>query len=280
MSSQLAAEISALRSQLSRSHQEKESLFQKTREIQQQLREKILNLKQRQQKSSESRGNITAAKKSRDVANQEVQQLVQQIKSLQESRKALLAKHPSPLPATKILHHIEALELKVETEALTPEQESKMMKKLHELKKQYGSQKELLETFAQIRQLSRSIAEKRAIANQHHQQFLAAITERNSPEFLQQSKEILGLRKLHEASYQKFLEAKHLHATTLKQLKEKSAALLAARNTLAARRQQALQEKQQQLASLLKEKEKAVEEKLRTKKQLTNEDLWVFQRSK
>jgi len=283
MNSSLSTEIAALRKQVMQCHQEKESWFQKAQALQHQLKEKILSLKDQQQSSKHLHQQAAATKKSRDAANQEVKLLVQQIKTFQESRKALLAKQDAKqdrkLAASNILHQIESLELKVETEALTSKQESRMMKRIHELKKQHSNQKELLEIFSQINQLSKAIAEKRKVATHHHEQLLAALKEKKSPAFLQHSREILGLRKQQEESFQKFLEAKQHHATLLQQLKEKSAALQAEQSQFRLQKQQALQKKQQALAALLREKEKAVEEKLRTKKKLTNEDLLVFQHS-
>lgn len=278
MNNPLATEIAALRSQLSRYHQEKESWFQKAQALQQQLKERIHNLKQQLQDSRESTHQIAALRKSRDAANQEVKLLVQKIKTLRESRKALLSKHPSKFAASCILHHMESLELKVETEALTPEQETRMMKKIHALKKQYGSQKEILATFSQIKLLSKAIAEKRKIANQHHGQLQAAIAEKNSPAFLQQSKEILELRSQQEATFQKFIAAKQKSLALNRQLKEKFSLLNAERKVLAENKKLHEFRKRQRNEDILKEKEREVEEKLRTKKHLTHEDLLVFQK--
>ena len=127
MQNDLKKEISELRNQLNLLNEEKEKWYKEQHNLKNTLQEEIRKIKVIKNTADKSGLEFKDFKKARDLENQNVKNLITKIKELREKRVLLLKKYNIKEPE-KVHSQIEQLEKKIETEALSPDQEKKMMK--------------------------------------------------------------------------------------------------------------------------------------------------------
>jgi len=273
-------EIQELKSELSSLNKEKEFYFQEKEKLKKELKSKIDDLNQKKRISISSGDKIRNAKNSRNTINDEVKKLILEAKQLNEKKNVMLSKIPGNEDPGRIAKQIKDLDFKIQTDVLSISQEKQVMKKIKDLKKLYGSQKDASLLLKEMRNLSQKITERRNKADNFHQQLTKLVSEKQElSSIIESSKELMILRGKQEEAFKKFIELKSKAAEKNKQLHEKFLLMDKERNQQFSNKKQQEQKRHQYQESLLRAKEKAVEEKLKKRKRLTNEDLLVFQRS-
>ncbi|HLC57815.1 MAG TPA: hypothetical protein VJH95_04540 [Candidatus Nanoarchaeia archaeon] len=276
----LHQEIQELHQQLAQLSKAKELYFSQQAELKKQLASGISGIKQQQKASLTSQQEIRNLRTSRDSLNQEVKHLIAQIKELNTKKQALFSKlqvKEDPKRTLKLIHDID---FKIQTEVLSAEKEKGLMKKIKDLKKAYGSQQEIVGLLNEISNMSGKINEKRKTADEVHKKLQNILaTRQNLSSLIASSKGLLELRTRQQAAFNHFISAKSKFSELNKQLKEKLSLLHAEQKLLTAKSHQKLADRQRSQEALLQAKEKQVEEKLKNKKRLTNDDLLIFQRS-
>lgn len=293
-------EIAELRSQLDSVNKKKEEAFKNKEDLKKQLSELIKKVKGVGAEKKKEGTGINSLKKQRDQHNNNVKTLITEIKALNSEKSKFPGKDTASKDFMHLKKEIEILEFKVEHEALSPSDEKKVMKKIKELKKYYDSAGESIAVIERINELSRKIEEEKKLADNFHNQLVEAQKGTMSFGALREvSKEIMAMRSKQEAEFANFIKLKQEFKELSEKLKQK---LVQSgykpkqekhhdkkphphsqynRKKQQNPRQHVHQEvdsrKKQEQAKILQEKTKEVEEKLRTRKKLTTEDLLILQ---
>ncbi|MBU1203935.1 MAG: hypothetical protein KKG60_02610 [Nanoarchaeota archaeon] len=271
-------EIKELKLRLNSINKKKEEAFSKSQGTKKQLLELIRKIRGIKSEKEGVNVALEKLKEDRDKHNKQVKQLISDIKKLNQEKKNFPRGAGFEKDFSKIKKTIDALELKIETEALSPEEEKKTMKKMKGLKKEYGSAGETILLVETANQLSKKIEEEKQLADKSHNELVSKRKgSKDYSEFKEISKEITGLRLKQEKEFQGFLGFKKESQAISKELKEKIGRL-----TDIKKRERDLSKKREIRKKLnnqkiLKEKTRQVEEKFKIKKKLTTEDLIILQ---
>lgn len=271
-------DISILRMNLEKKYQEKESWFQKKEALRKEVLQSITEIKTIKKALDQAKTIQNQLKAQRDIHNQQTKALIVQIKPLQEEKKTQKKQNPW-ISIHRIQQTIERLDTKIETEVMEFEKEKQLMTKIKKLKKQLDEQLIALEGRQQYYQLSKEIREVKKKADDFHNQLHEAREKERQQfeEFIALTKKITGLKRQQEDAYQHFLALKQEYSTLAKDVKGK---FQEKRRISAQRKEERLRaekQRQQRTQRLLEEKSKDIEEKLKSKKKLTTEDLIAFQ---
>ena len=153
------------------------------------------------------------------------------------------------------------------------------MKNIKELKKDYDKVSILEESNKKLKDASDEIRKMKKEANEAHKlvQEKAKQSQLSHEEILKTSAEIDKIKIEEGGAFKKFSELKKNFNATNFQLKEKLKVMNDVKNALDRISSDKREKRRQEEESFLKSKEDAVNEKIRKKQKLTNEDLLVFQ---
>lgn len=304
----LEKEIINLKSQLDSINKKKEEAFKNKEDLKKQLSELIKKVRGVTSQNKKEGVNVQQLKKQRDQHNSNVKRLIAEIKTLGGGKRSDV----NAYDFMRLKKDLEALEFKVEHEALSPSDEKKTMKKIKELKKHYDAQNEFMKSADRSHELSKKIEEEKKLADQFHNQLMAAKGDTMDYNKLKTvSHEILDMRSKQEAEFANFIRLKQEFKEISEQLKQKLA--IAGRRPLSLRSfpkdseadhkhgehrhserprynrnkkknnfhensaSKASDEKKKEQMKIIQEKAKEVEEKLKSGQKLTTEDLLILQ---
>ncbi|MBI1969995.1 hypothetical protein HYS48_04845 [Candidatus Woesearchaeota archaeon] len=275
----LQQEVAVLRKRLNALNAEKESWFRQT--------------KQHEKSMKELQEKFRVAKRQRDVLTQEVKKLkeergkviqeirvkIAQVKKLEGEKITLRKEQDVRWNSGQLKAQMDRLEMKLETEAMPFDKEQKIMKEIKEKKKLLGEMKGILEGIEQERKGEKEIREgkRKAYAIHANIQEKARQSQEQHEKLVQYDKEMQETQQKQEETYQQYSKGKREFQEVNAQLQEKLA-LLAKWNMVAEEeREKRIQEKQRRIENILKEKERAVHEKMARGEKLTTEDLLALQ---
>lgn len=273
-------EISKLKSALNELDKEKESWYEKKENYSKKIKDFIQKIRDNKAKRDSLTQEVKQHKHRRDDTNKHIPQEFDELKSLRKSKTSIaksLDLHDSP---SKILHTIEKLEFKIETEALSFNKEQSVMKKIKELKKLYSDSSEILDIDKKIRNTLESVKKGKTGANELHRliQEKAKQSQVLHEGILKMSAEIDKLKVDEENAFKKFVEFKQKFNETNAQLKEKLGSMKAVKEQLDKIFADKKERKRAEQELFLKTKEEEVNQKIKLGKKLTTEDLLVFQK--
>lgn len=273
-------EVSNLRNHLNEFDKEKESWFGKKEELYKKIKESIRIIKDSKAKRDNLTKEVKDLKPKRDGINKEIASKSAELDKLKKERDFIsksLGIRGSP---SGIKEQIEKLEFKIETDTVSFEKEKELMKKINELKKEYGRLSVLEESNKKIREALDILRRMKKEANDAHRlvQEKAKQSQSLHEEILKMSAEIDRMKAEEEEAFRKFSELKKNFNDANAQLKEKLGSMHNVKNELDKISSDKKEKRKQEVASFLKSKEEEVNEKIRKKQKLTNEDLLVFQK--
>ena len=279
MQNDLKKEISELRNQLNLLNEEKEKWYKEQHNLKNTLQEEIRKIKVIKNTADKSGLEFKDFKKARDLENQNVKNLITKIKELREKRVLLLKKYNIKEPE-KVHSQIEQLEKKIETEALSPDQEKKMMKQINSLKKMFGKDSELENVIQEIKKNSSKLNDVKKKADELHKKLQDTQKERGYHGFKEASKHITELKLKQQEAYHKFLDAKKKFLEIDEAIKSKLKLLNTERKSEHVKRD--VEKKKFETMNIAKIHQLAqkVEEKIKKKQKITTEDLLAFQAQK
>jgi len=279
MQNDLKKEISELRNQLNLLNEEKEKWYKEQHNLKNTLQEEIKKIKVIKNTADKSGLEFKDFKKARDLENQNVKSLINKIKELREKRVLLLKKYNIKEPE-KVHSQIEQLEKKIETEALSPDQEKKMMKQINSLKKMFGKDSELENVIQEIKKNSSKLNDVKKKADELHKKLQDTQKERGYHGFKEASKHITELKLKQQEAYHKFLDAKKKFLEIDEAIKSKLKLLNTERKSEHVKRD--VEKKKFETMNIAKIHQLAqkVEEKIKKKQKITTEDLLAFQAQK
>lgn len=177
-----------------------------------------------------------------------------------------------------IKEQIRLLETKIETEVMSLDKEKGLMKKIKKLKENFGKSSELVKLLDEIRLISNELGDKKKKADESHNKLQALYKEdKDFSLFLELSKQINSLRQEGHLAFDKFKFLKQEFLNLNNQLKEKLNSIRSVKGKLSNDDLEIRNVKKEEQAKKLEELTRQVEEKLKTKKKLTRDDLLVFQ---
>ena len=223
---------------------------------------------------------VRKSKKERDDLNAKIKTLIEEIKKLNSNKSSFVKEHSIKEDPKKIRENIDALEFKIETEALSFEKEKQMMKLIHEKQKLLKEAKGLTEVVDNISKLSREIDDLKKKAKEKHDamQKHAKDSQDHHEKMINLSEGLKNRNEKDKETYDKVVEYQakvdtvnaelEKHLLVLKQATEKYMKVVNKKKA----------DKKKKIEEVLKEKDEAVEEKIKKGKKLTTQDLLVFQR--
>ncbi|MBS3114776.1 hypothetical protein J4448_06780 [Candidatus Woesearchaeota archaeon] len=273
-------EVSKLRNALNELDREKEQWFGKKDEISKKIKESIQKIKEGKTKRDYFTQEVKELKPKRNSINKEITAKLKEFDNLKKEKISLAKSLDIKETPSKIKQHIEKLEFKIETEAISFEKEKELMKKIKGLKKLYGESSIIEEVNKKMRNISDEIKKMRKEANESHKsiQEKARQSQIMHEEILKISAEIDKIKVDEEYAFRKFSEFKKKFNGVNEQLKEK----LKEMNHVKEQLDKISTEKKEKIRLeqelFLKSKEDAVNEKIKRREKLTTEDLLVFQK--
>src|SRR3989338_1487703 len=216
-------EVSKLRNALNELDREKEQWFGKKDEISKKIKESIQKIKEGKTKRDYFTQEVKELKPKRNSINKEITAKLKEFDNLKKEKISLAKSLDIKETPSKIKQHIEKLEFKIETEAISFEKEKELMKKIKGLKKLYGESSIIEEVNKKMRNISDEIKKMRKEANESHKsiQEKARQSQIMHEEILKISAEIDKIKVDEEYAFRKFSEFKKKFNGVNEQLKEK-----------------------------------------------------------
>jgi len=267
----IKSEIYNLRTKLNELNKEKEIWYSKKESLKNEIKESVKNIKNIKNISDNTTKTINEYKNGRDNYNRKIKELIKEIKKLYEEKKEIFSKLKIKDPI-RIKRDIERLEESIEIEAFSFDKETKIMKKIKDLKKIYQESSQATELLDKIDNISKEIDNTRNKAEEYHKKLIDSIkgNRESFNSFMELSKRISNLNKLQQDAFEKFIGYKKEFAKANNMLKEKLLESRVIQNKL-------IVEKEEEKKSLQERQRDIVEQKIKAKKKITTEDLLAFQ---
>lgn len=277
----LKNDINDLRKNLNHIDKQKETFFDKKEEYGNEIRRLIKKIKKDKAKRDELTKKVKEDKKKRDALNKEIKDKISKIKNLKKEE-GLIANNSKTESPSKIKEAIEKLELSIETEAMSFENEKKVMKRIKGLKKRFNEAKIINDMLDNFKKISWDIDEYKKNADDIHLriQNRAKESQKLHESLVASSKEVDKLEVEEEKTFGKVVEFKKKFNAVNNLLKEKLTKMGELMGKLESFKLKKEEEKKLKDEFFIKNKEARIEEKIKKGEKLTTEDLLVFQSAK
>jgi len=274
------SEVRDLRNKINNLDRKKEELYREKRKISSDIHSRIKVAKD----SRDRRNNLTEAvkttKHSKEELEAKIKSLEEETKNLKDEKRKLLEKIGVEDPIM-LKKNIKKLEFKIETEGLTFEKEKELMKVLSKMKKQLDSTKAVDEMERKLGPKFRELRELREMAEMSKKivQVSAKESQKHHVELIESSKEIDELKKKEDDFDSEGTKYKAEIATLNTELDGKLAKIDELRKILGENNVKLREDVERSNHEILKQKDHEVQEKIKTGKKLTTEDLLILQRT-
>jgi uncharacterized coiled-coil DUF342 family protein len=268
-------EVNELRRVLNSLDSQKENHFKKRSAIQEQITSKIREIKALKDKRDGQTVQVKQLKVQRDSLNEDI---TKDVSSLKLTRKETPQEEKRESPSF-LLMQIKKLEQRMETSVMSFEKEKVLMKEIKTIKKKYLELKAKDEQYTNVKELSKTLQDKKRHADDVHQQIQdhARQSQQFHEQLLVLSKEVDTLKVQEEEEHKKFMELKDQFNEKNNQLKELLEKLNGLKTELDKHNVKTKEERKNQEMEFLKKKDAEVQEKLKKKKKLTTEDILILQ---
>lgn len=273
----LKREFSEIRNELKRTSAEKEKWFNKKEELKKEINELIREVKRIKNESDSRNIKLGELKKQRDEHNQKVKKLIEDIKKVTNEKKSVLDKLGIKSDPSHIQRKINELEQRVEHET-SFKKEQKFMEEIKRLKKTHYESCEAKKYSDAAENIEKEIKDVKAKADEFHRKLKELTKNASYKEFMKISKKITRLKRVQEDAFRRFIEFKNKFLDVQKKLKEKQKEIIPVREKMHSDREFRKKERNERENRILEQKEREVEEKLRSKRRLTTEDLIALQK--
>ncbi len=269
-------DIAQLREKLNEIHKNKEECFNKKERLKKEINELIRKIKEIKAEKDQKNIELQTLKEQRDKHNDAVHTLLNKIKSLNNEKSKVFKKYNIKMDPTKIQEKINELEKRVEIE-VNFEKEKKLMEEIKKLKKEYGESTEVIQIAKKANELEKEVREVKKRADEFHRKIQEITKDTNYEVFMELSNRITSLRKEQEEAFQKFIVHKTEFSRVNHELKNLFEEFQVLRLVFSKDREAKKIDQQERENKIIDEKIKKVEEKLKTKKRITTEDLIALQ---
>lgn len=270
------SEVSNLKSQLKEINQKKEYWFTRKEDLKKDINSLIAKIKEIRSQKDIRKKEVDELKAQRDKYNSVVQELISKIKNLNDEKAKAFKDYNVKIEPSKIQEKINQLEKKVEIET-NFEREKKLMDEIRKLKKVYDETSGVFKIVFEASKLYKEIKDARKKANEFHRKVQESARDPSYAIFAELSKKITETKTFQEQAFQTFIDYKNKYYTANEDLKKQLDTLEMLNRVLNKNREVKKIQETERNKRILNEKTRIVEEKFRSKKKLTTEDLLVFQ---
>lgn len=275
--------IIGLRSKLNELGSQKEHWYRQRGAIYKEIHDKALQLNDSKNKRDELTSTAKTTKEQRDTLNKKITEKIAELKQVEAEKEEVMKEHnikgsPAVSPAI-IKKEIERLEFYLETSVMSFEREKELMKKINELKKRYKETSKVSAVWKKMRMMADEIGQMKKEADLFYRKLRveAGQSHEKHETLIETSKMIMDLRKKKYEAEMNFVEFKKQFKGVNAILKEEFKQLNEISEKLGTDKDEARKIKKANVKRTLEEKKKAVDEKLKTGKKLTTEDILAFQ---
>lgn len=274
----LRKEVNHSRNGLNKIDTDKESWFNKKKELSGTIREKIESIKENKKKRDSLTKNVKELKKKRDAFNQEIRKKISELVKLKDEVKNLTKKSRIKDPHM-IKGEIDRIEVKLETEAMPFEKEKEMTKKLKLMKKSIAEASETFIILDKIKKSNLEINSVKKNSNVAHSEIqkLARESQGLHEGIIKNSKEINNLEIKEGEAFKNFLDFKKKFNTINGGLEEKLSQMNKVRGKINKFKLEEDEKRKLEEGMIIKSKEHEIEEKIKTGKKITTDDFLAFQ---
>lgn len=279
---EVRSDIDSLKRQLNDINIEKEKFYNEKKEVSKKIVSLIQKIKESKKTRDEKTSTVGEDKKKRLELNKEIKENIEKIKELNKQKVEIQGKNNITSNPIKIKKEIEALEMKIETEPMSFNNEKKLMKRLNSLKKEYKGVAVVSDVLKDISILSKKIDDLKKKANSIHKQIQikANASQESHEDMLSISKRIDELRIKEKELNDKFLEKKKEYNEINSILKGKLNIINEHADVLKEKKKKSQEKQKKEKEKELNKKSVEVEEKIKKKEKLTTEDLLMWQAKK
>ncbi len=268
--------LAQLRGQLKDITAKKEFWFEKKEALKKEIKDHVQQFRNYKETADKRRIELKELKVQRDKENADVKGLIGTIKHLNKQKYKAIKKYNIKIDPTRLLDRINDLEKKVEIET-NFNHEKKLMEEIKKLKKAYEESSEVVALAEQAKQIDTQIKATRKKADEFHTRICALTKDTDYTLFMHLSQQITELKKTQEEAFQIFIEHKNLYLKVTNDLNEQLKVLDTINDQLHKDREYIKGIHDSRRKELAKERSQQVEEKIKSKKRLTTEDILAFQ---
>ncbi len=276
---ELSNQIKALRKRLHELNDFKEKLFDQRNTVGKQISELIKNVKGIRSERDNLTSEVKMSKEEREKLNNDIKAKTLELKKLTEERNAANDKAGLKEDPRFLKRELERLNYKIETEAMSFDKETKLMKVIKDLKKKVDAAKGGMLLSDKVRNLSRQLDEMRFIAQSAHSkvQTAASASQEKHSGMMEVSHKIDDLKTQEDTLNQQITEKKAEMKPIGDELDAKSALLNEINDKLGVAREEGKKHKEESDKKKIFDKATEVRAKLMRGEKLTTEDILVLQ---
>jgi len=271
-------DINIINKNLNLKNYEKESHFKNKKNLSEDIRTKITNIKENKQKRDALTKKVKELKEKRDKFNQEIKRPISELIKLKNNIKDLTKKSKVRNP-DHIMGEIDKIEVTLETEPMPCEKEKELSKKLKIMKKSLIEASEIAMNFDKIRKITSEVNDSKKKSNETHNEIqkLAEESQKLHLSIIKASKEIDKLSIKEEETFRNFIDSKKNFKEINNKLKEKLRGMGKITENINKFRLEEEEKKKLNEGIIIKNKEHELEEKIKKGKKLTTDDFLAFQ---
>lgn len=273
-------EIRDLKNNLSAKDRKKEDLFRERKRLGSEIHSKIKNATSHRDKRNSLTSIVKNTKLSREELEKKYGELDAEIKTLKDEKRKVLDKIGVEDPIM-LKKNIKKLEYKIETDAMSFEKEKELMKTLSKMRKQLEKASEITVIDKKLDGFFREFRDVKAQLEMHTKivQNSAKESQKQHVEMVENSKDIDGLKEKESTLDEQIGKIKAEMAEINGQIDNKVEVLNGIKTKLSENNIQLKEDVEKSKQEILKQKDSQVQEKLKTGKKLTTEDLLILQRT-
>ncbi len=275
----LNKDLATLRDRLNQVGKEREEWFERKENLKRRVANLISKTKEVRELRDKSAKEMIELTSKRDEANVKVTELIKKYNELYYERKKTFKEHNIKYTPEKLKSNMEYYETMIETEALSFKKEKKLMEYIKQLKKMYDQTKVATNILIEMDKISKEINEHKNKSKECHAKIYDCYykNKQSKKDFKTLSYKITTFNGLQEEAFNTFIRLKEHYAEINKNLKDKLNENARIAKLLFQSKKQVQQKKSDNNKKIIEDKMKKAEEKLRSRKKLTNEDLLAFQ---
>jgi len=274
------SEVRDLRNKFNNLDRKKEELYREKRKVSSDIHSRIRVAKDSKDKRNNLTETVKTTKHSKEELEAKLKLLESEVQSLKEEKQRALSKIGVSDPMM-LKKDIKKLEFKIETEGVTFEKEKELMKVLSKMKKQFESSKVVGDIEHKLSSKIRDLRDIREMMDMTKKivQVSAKESQKHHVELIESSKEIDELKKKEDTFESEAAKYKAEIAALNDELNAKMNRMDELRKVLGENNVKLREDVEKSNHEILKQKDNAVQEKIKTGKKLTTEDLLILQRT-
>lgn len=276
---ELHNQIRTLRKRLSELNEVKEKLFDQRNAVGKQISDLIKNVKGIRSERDTFTAEVKLSKEEREKLNNDIKLKTAEVKKLTDEKEAIVSKSGLKEDPRMLKRELERLNYKVETEAMSFDKETKLMKVINQLKKKVAAAKDVTTASDKLWHATKELDRMRAIANQAHNkvQHAAHESQEKHQGMMAVSHQIDDLKKKEEEFNTQITAKKAEMQPIMTELDSLTAKLNDINDKLGVAREETKKQHEAEQKKKLTDRAEEVRQKLKRGEKLTTDDFLLLQ---